>query len=91
MGTVLDIAVSITDKPFYMMSKAKKCYLQNDRIYDAIINFNWYQLSIKEQKMWMLMMTAAQRPVHLLAGVRLLNLDTFVDVTKENLNIEICI
>lgn len=55
---------------------------QNDEIYFDIQNIKWYQLSVKDQELFKLMLLSAQRPHNIMAGVVPSNLNTFVNVRK---------
>lgn len=55
-------------------------FQKNEEIYNDVINIKWYLLSVKDQKLIMVMMGAAQKPHNIMAGVVPSNLNTFIEV-----------
>lgn len=51
-----------------------------DRVYEALFDINYYLLEVNDQKLVLNMLMMAQRPTLLYAGLKPLNMDTFLNV-----------
>lgn len=57
-------------------------FLQSNRIYQAVTELNWYQLSVKDRKIYLMLLLKAQRPQILyIAGLKPLNMETGLAVS----------
>lgn len=60
--------------------------MKGDKFYDDVCKLPWHLMSVTDQKSIQMIIGYASKPKQLSAGVKILNMETFVEVFKNALN-----
>jgi hypothetical protein len=56
---------------------------KSEKFYDDICALSWHLLSVQDQKAIKLVMNHAKYPMQLTTGIKVLNMETFVEVSEK--------